>query len=60
MTRISRRTVLRGIGTTIGQSYNGTLLPFATGFFICTLASLMVVLFTEKGRLFTPHARPAA
>ena len=48
-----------GIGTTIGQSYNGTLLPFATGFFLCTLASLTVVLFTEKGRLFTPHARVA-
>ena len=46
-----------GIGTTIGQSYDGTLLPFATGFFLCTLASLTVVLFTEKGRLFTPHAR---
>ena len=46
-----------GIGTTIGQSYDGTLLPFATGFFLCTLASLSVVFFTEKGRLFTPHAR---
>lgn len=47
-----------GIGTTIGQSYDGTLLPFATGFFLCTLASLAVVLITEKGRLFQPHARP--
>ena len=32
-----------------------TLLPFATGFFLCTLASLAVVLVVEKGRLFTPH-----
>jgi DHA1 family bicyclomycin/chloramphenicol resistance-like MFS transporter len=48
-----------GIGTTIGQSYDGTLLPFATGFFLCTLASLTVVLITEKGRLFRPHARAA-
>jgi MFS transporter, DHA1 family, multidrug resistance protein len=47
-----------GIGTTIGQAYNGTLLPFATGFFLCTLASLAVVLVVEKGRLFQPHARP--
>jgi MFS transporter, DHA1 family, multidrug resistance protein len=46
-----------GIGTAIGQSYNGTLLPFATGFFICTLVSLTVVFLTEKGRLFTPHER---
>jgi DHA1 family bicyclomycin/chloramphenicol resistance-like MFS transporter len=48
-----------GIGTTIGQGYDGTLLPFATGFFLCTLASLAVVLITEKGRLFKPHARAA-
>ena len=47
-----------GIGTTIGQDYDGTLLPFATGFFLCTLASLAVVLVVEKGRLFKPHARP--
>jgi DHA1 family bicyclomycin/chloramphenicol resistance-like MFS transporter len=47
-----------GIGTTIGQSYDGTLLPFATGFFLCTLASLAVVLVVEKGRLFRPHGTP--
>ena len=46
-----------GIGTTIGQAYDGTLLPFATGFFLCTLGSLAAVLVTEKGRLFKPHAR---
>ncbi|HLG83547.1 MAG TPA: multidrug effflux MFS transporter [Bradyrhizobium sp.] len=44
-----------GIGTTIGQAYDGTLLPFATGFLICTLATLMVVAITERGRLFKPH-----
>src|SRR6201994_4941873 len=43
-----------GIGSTIGQDFNGTLVPFATGFFLCTLASLAVVLVTEKGRLFRP------
>jgi DHA1 family bicyclomycin/chloramphenicol resistance-like MFS transporter len=47
-----------GIGTTIGQDYDGTLLPFATGFFLCTLASLAVVLVVEKGRLFKPHGTP--
>jgi MFS transporter, DHA1 family, multidrug resistance protein len=47
-----------GIGATIGQDYNGTLLPFATGFFLCTLAALAVVLVVEKGRLFTPHHKP--
>lgn len=44
-----------GIGTRMGQDYDGTLLPFATGFFLCTLASLAVVLVVEKGRLFKPH-----
>ncbi|MDB5619173.1 multidrug effflux MFS transporter [Tardiphaga sp.] len=44
-----------GIGYTIGQDYDGTLMPFAIGFFICTLAALAVVSITERGRLFTPH-----
>jgi MFS transporter, DHA1 family, multidrug resistance protein len=44
-----------GIGVLIGQDYNGTLLPFATGFFLCTLGALAVVMVVEKGRLFTPH-----
>ena len=44
-----------GIGTKMGQDFDGTLLPFATGFFLCTLASLAVVLVVEKGRLFKPH-----
>lgn len=50
-------TTLLGIciGAAIGQAYNGTLLPFATGFFLCTLGALAVVVVVEKGRLFTPH-----
>lgn len=47
-----------GIGATIGQDYDGTLLPFATGFLLCTLATLAVVAITEKGRLFRPHPQP--
>ena len=39
----------------MGQDYDGALLPFATGFFLCTLAALAVVLVVEKGRLFKPH-----
>jgi DHA1 family bicyclomycin/chloramphenicol resistance-like MFS transporter len=49
-----------GIGAVIGQDYNGTLVPFATGFLLCTLATLAVVAITEKGRLFRPHHHPAA
>jgi DHA1 family bicyclomycin/chloramphenicol resistance-like MFS transporter len=50
-------TTLLGIavGSAIGQHYDGTLEPFATGFFLCTLAALAVVLVVEKGRLFRPH-----
>jgi MFS transporter, DHA1 family, multidrug resistance protein len=47
-----------GVGVTIGQDYDGTLLPFATGFFLCALASLAVVLLVENGRLFRPHGKP--
>ena len=55
-------TTLIGIvvGMIIGQSFDGTLLPFATGFFLCTLASIAIVFVTEKGRLFTPHHKPIA
>jgi MFS transporter, DHA1 family, multidrug resistance protein len=46
-----------GIGTAIGQAYDGTLMPFSIGFLLCTLATLVVVAITEKGRLFKPHAQ---
>jgi DHA1 family bicyclomycin/chloramphenicol resistance-like MFS transporter len=55
-------TTLLGIvlGITIGQDYDGTLVPFSTGFLLCTLGTLAVVAITEKGRLFQPHNRPIA
>jgi DHA1 family bicyclomycin/chloramphenicol resistance-like MFS transporter len=43
-----------GVGVTLGQLYDGTLLPFAVGSLICTLASVGIVLVTERGRMFTP------
>jgi DHA1 family bicyclomycin/chloramphenicol resistance-like MFS transporter len=49
-----------GAGTVIGQAFDGTLVPFATGFLLCTLAALALVIVTEKGRLFRPHHRPQA
>jgi MFS transporter, DHA1 family, multidrug resistance protein len=50
-------TTLLGIsiGATIGQDFDGTLVPFSTGFLLCTLAALAVVLVVEKGRLFRPY-----
>jgi MFS transporter, DHA1 family, multidrug resistance protein len=47
-----------GVGMLIGQSYDGTLLPFSTGFLICGLAALTIAAITEKGRLFRPHHAP--
>jgi DHA1 family bicyclomycin/chloramphenicol resistance-like MFS transporter len=53
-------TTLIGIsvGSLIGQSFDGTLLPFSTGFFIAALIALAIVFITEKGRLFRPHHKP--
>jgi MFS transporter, DHA1 family, multidrug resistance protein len=49
-----------GVGIAIGQDYDGTLLPFANGFFLCTLAALAVVLVVEKGWLFRPRQHSSA
>jgi DHA1 family bicyclomycin/chloramphenicol resistance-like MFS transporter len=46
------------IGMIIGQSFDGTLMPFSIGFFLSTMAALAIVLVVEKGRLFKPHHRP--
>lgn len=52
-------TTLLGIviGTVIGQSYNGSLLPFTLGFFACSVVGLAIIVVTERGRLFRPHHR---
>jgi len=44
-----------GVGTLIGQSYDGTLLPFSLGFFLCAASALAVIVVVERGRLFQPH-----
>lgn len=43
------------VGALIGQDFNGTMLPFTTGAFLCTLAALAIVIIVEHGRLFVPH-----
>jgi DHA1 family bicyclomycin/chloramphenicol resistance-like MFS transporter len=40
------------IGLVIGQSFDGTQRPFLIGFAACGLAGFLVVLLTERGRLF--------
>ena len=43
------------IGTVVGQSFDGSVLPLALGYFFCGTATIAVVLWTEKYRLFAPH-----
>jgi len=50
-------TTLIGIavGAAIGQYFNNTLVPLATGALVSSVLALIVVFVVEKGRLFTPH-----
>ncbi len=41
-----------GIGIMIGQAYDGSARPLAIALFVCSLASLLLVLFSERGKLF--------
>lgn len=54
-------TTLIGIavGTSIGQAYDGTMIPLAAGFLLSTLGALAAVLVTERGRLFRAAPRRA-
>lgn len=44
-----------GMGYFIGLAFDGTAIPLAKGFFLSGLACLVVMLITEKGRLFHGH-----
>jgi DHA1 family bicyclomycin/chloramphenicol resistance-like MFS transporter len=46
------------IGVLIGQSFDGTTVPVAAGFFIIGLLSLLVIFVTERGKLFRAHHAP--
>jgi DHA1 family bicyclomycin/chloramphenicol resistance-like MFS transporter len=43
------------IGLAIGQSFNGSTVPVAAGFFGVGILAILVVLITEQGRLFRPQ-----
>ena len=47
------------IGMWIGQAFDGTIFPLAWGYLGLGLLCIGVVTWTERGRLFTPHAQPA-
>jgi DHA1 family bicyclomycin/chloramphenicol resistance-like MFS transporter len=40
------------LGLAIGQSFDGTTIPLVAGFLLAGIAALLVVLATERGRLF--------
>jgi len=42
------------IGVVIGQAFNGTTAPLAGGFLVCGTVALLIVVVTERGRLFRP------
>jgi DHA1 family bicyclomycin/chloramphenicol resistance-like MFS transporter len=48
-----------GIGLVIGQSFDGTQLPFLTGIATCGVIGLLLTLITEKGRLMREPSRSA-
>lgn len=41
------------LGGAIGQAFDGTTLPLTTGIFLCGSVALLLVLWAERGRLFT-------
>jgi MFS transporter, DHA1 family, multidrug resistance protein len=45
------------IGVMIGQAFNNTVIPLYAGCCFFSLLSLMVVLITERGKLFVPHTQ---
>lgn len=49
----ARTLIAASIGGWIGLHYNGSAVPMAAGFFACGIVSLLLVLFAERGRLFT-------
>jgi len=46
------------VGFLIGQSYNGTDVPLCLGFAACGVLTLLIVLVTENGKLFSQPRLP--
>ncbi|MXO60137.1 MFS transporter [Altererythrobacter salegens] len=46
------------VGMVIGQSYDGTARPFAFALLTCSVLALLLVLYSEKGRLFRRLNKP--
>ncbi|KEO92204.1 Bcr/CflA subfamily drug resistance transporter [Erythrobacter longus] len=48
-----RMTAGGALGALIGAAYDGTAFPLATAMVVCSIMTLCIVLFSEKGKLFT-------
>ncbi len=48
----ARSGLSASIGAAIGLQFDGTVMPIAAGFLICGIASLTLIFWAEKGRLF--------
>jgi DHA1 family bicyclomycin/chloramphenicol resistance-like MFS transporter len=48
------------LGLIIGQAFDGTVIPLGAGFLLLGVVGLLVVLWTERGRLFMPHSADPA
>ncbi|MCM5555876.1 multidrug effflux MFS transporter [Pleomorphomonas sp. NRK KF1] len=46
-------------GALIGQAFDGTIMPLTAGYFGLSTLTLLIVFWTERGRLFQPHYHPA-
>jgi DHA1 family bicyclomycin/chloramphenicol resistance-like MFS transporter len=55
-------TTLAGtlLGLLIGQAFDGTVIPLGVGFLLLGVVGLLVVLWTERGRLFRPQSADPA
>ncbi|CAI9418149.1 Bicyclomycin resistance protein [Pleomorphomonas sp. T1.2MG-36] len=42
-------------GAMIGQAFDGTIMPLTAGYFGLSALTLVIVFWTERGRLFQPH-----
>ncbi len=43
------------IGTLIGQQFNGTTLPMTAGFVLAGSIGILIILWTDRGRMFHPQ-----
>jgi DHA1 family bicyclomycin/chloramphenicol resistance-like MFS transporter len=48
--------VSSALGSIVGRAFNGTTLPFTTGLLVFGIGSFLIVIWAERGKLFTrPH-----